>query len=348
VKERRMFLKLEDGTLWPGMGWKETPAGEVVFDTAVSGYPQALTDPSFEGQIVVFAFPMLGTYGVDVERLESENAKARGLVAAFIEEGTAAGGTLKEWLALNGVAWLQGIDTRSLVRHIREKGVLKGAIVAQSQRAIDQTDGVHPVRAVSTRRITEIAGAGPHIAVLDYGVKQGILRELEARDCHIIRFPHDAKPKEILAYEPDGVLLGNGPGDPALLEEETKTVRLLAECIPVAGICLGMQLLALALGSRTQKMRYGHRGANHAVLHIPSGRGWLTSQNHGYEVVEESLARVGFDVTHRNLGDGSVEGIRHKTLPLMGVQYHPEGSPGPRDGIRFFDEFLDMVKGVSL
>jgi carbamoyl-phosphate synthase small subunit len=340
-----MFLQLEDGTLWPGTG-VGTTTGEVVFDTAASGYPQALTDPSFEGQIVVFAFPMLGTYGVDRERLESEYPKVRGMVAAFIEDAAAAGGPLKEWLALNGIAWIHGIDTRRLVRHLRERGSLKGAIVVDPQDGVCPEDGNHPARVVSASTVTEIPGQGPRIGVLDYGVKEGILRELEDRDCHVIRFPHDAKHEEILAYEPDGVLLGNGPGDPALLDDETENVRLLAERLPVAGICLGMQLLALALGARTQKMRYGHRGANHAVLHIPSGRGWLTSQNHGYEVVEESLAGARFDVTHRNLGDGSVEGIRHKALPLMGVQYHPEGSPGPRDGNRFFDEFLETAKGV--
>ncbi len=345
MKERRMFLQLEDGTLWPGKG-VGTARGEVVFDTAASGYPQALTDPSFEGQIVVFAFPMLGTYGVDRGRLESECAKVRGLVTAFIEDGTAAGVTLKEWLALNGVAWIAGIDTRRLVRHLRERGSLKGAIVVQPGKMVCAEDEKHPARVVSGNAVTERPGKGPRIAVLDYGVKEGILRELEARDCHVIRFPHDAKQEEILTYEPEGLLLGNGPGDPALLEDETKTVRLLAERLPVAGICLGMQLLALAFGARTQKMRYGHRGANHAVLHVPSGRGWLTSQNHGYEVVEASLAGAGFYVTHRNLGDGSVEGIRHKTLPLMGVQYHPEGSPGPRDGNHFFNEFLETAKGV--
>lgn len=340
-----MFLQLEDGSLWPGTG-AGTAAGEVVFDTAASGYPQALTDPSFEGQVVVFAFPMLGTYGVDMERLESDYPKVRGVVAAFIEDGTAAGGTFKEWLALNGIAWIHGIDTRRLVRHLRERGSLKGAIVAEPQDEVCPEDGHHPAHVVSANNVTEIPGSGLRIGVLDYGVKKGILRELEKRNCHIIRFPHDATYSEILAYEPDGVLLGNGPGDPALLKEEAETVRLLSESLPVAGICLGMQLLALALGARTQKMRYGHRGANHAVLHVPSGRGWLTSQNHGYEVVEESLAGPGFDVTHRNLGDGSVEGIRHKTLPNLGVQYHPEGSPGPRDGNRFFDEFLEIAKGV--
>ncbi len=341
-----MFLQLEDGTLWPGTGWGGIGRGEVVFDTAASGYPQALTDPSFEGQIVVFAFPMLGTYGVDTKNLESECPKVRGLVAAFIEDGTAAGGTLKEWLRLHEVAWIHGIDTRSLVRHLREKSVLKGAITTQPQNVIGGREGRHPARVVSARKIVEIRGTGPRIAVLDYGVKEGILRELEARNCHVIRFPHDARPEAILDYKPDGVLLGNGPGDPALLEKEMKTARFLAERLPVAGICLGMQLLALALGARTKKMNYGHRGANHAVIHVPSGKGWLTSQNHGYEVVEGSLSDAGFDLTHKNLGDGSVEGIRHRILPLQGVQYHPEGSPGPRDGNSFFDEFLKTAKGV--
>jgi len=339
-----MFLQLEDGTLWPGVGCGGPVTGEVVFDTAPSGYPQALTDPSFEGQIVVFAFPMIGTYGVDMGELESEYPKSRGVVAAFMENGTAAGEPVKQWLARHDIAWIQGIDTRSLVRHLRDKGALNGAILTEARETIDCENNEHPARVVSVKEVIERKDIGPRIAVLDYGVKNGILRELERRHCHIIRFPHNATCEDILSYAPDGVVLGNGPGDPAFLKEEIRTARLLAEHLPVAGICLGMQLLALAFGARTEKMQYGHRGGNHAVIHLPSGQGWVTSQNHGYEIVEESLAAAGFEVTHKNLGDGSVEGIRHVRLPLQGVQYHPEGSPGPRDGNAFFDEFVETVR----
>lgn len=350
MKEREMFLRLEDGSVWGGTGMVHSPrgaVGEVVFDTAATGYPQALTDPSFEGQIVVFAFPMIGTYRVDEKRLESGSPRIRGVVAGFMEDGASAGAALKDWLYGHGVAWVHGVDTRRLVRYLRERGPVRGIITGDRQGTIGAPDWDHPARRVSVEKVMEYAGCGSRIAVLDYGVKEGIIRELTGRGCHVVRFPHDSEPEEIFAARPEGVLLGNGPGDPALLDREISTVKTLSEKLPIAGICLGMQLLALALGARTEKLRYGHRGANHAVLHIPSGRGWLTSQNHRYAVVGESLALPGFDLTHRNLGDGSVEGIRHRDLPLSGVQYHPEGSPGPRDGNAFFDEFLETVRSVS-
>ncbi|KUK42342.1 MAG: Carbamoyl-phosphate synthase small chain, partial [Thermovirga lienii] len=206
---------------------------------------------------------------------------------------------------------------------------------------------IHPVKKVSTKNVMRVGEEdGPKIALIDYGVKRNIVRELVKRGCNVVIYPHDTKAEEILKEEPDGILLSNGPGDPALLVDEIKTVSALLGHKPIAGICLGMQISALAAGGVTEKLKYGHRGANHAVKDVLSGKGFVTSQNHGYAVVESSLAGTGMIVTHINLGDGSVEGIKHEKLPIWGVQFHPEGSPGPLDFEFFFDDFLRSVKGV--
>lgn len=343
-----MKIILEDRTAWEGCGHGGSAQGEVVFTTSPCGYPQAVSDPSFAGQILVFAFPMIGNYGVDEELLESSRPWARAVVAGSIENGTSLGPSFGDWLAGHDVPLVTGVDTRSLVRHIRTRGALFGTVSPSVSPALRRTESIHPVEEVSVKETEVIEGPGATIAVIDYGLKRGILRELMNRGCRVVRFPHDATSEEILSRRPDGILLGNGPGDPALLGREIATVASLAGKIPVGGICLGLQIAALACGATTFKLPFGHRGANHAVVDLRSGRGFVTSQNHGYAVREESLCGSGLRVTHRNLGDGSIEGLQDRDRSIVAVQYHPEGSPGPRDDEAFFDEFLAMcVRGAA-
>ncbi len=342
--EKRV-LTLEDGTCWEGLGTANDGMGEVVFNTAACGYPQSLTDPSYAGQILVFAFPMVGNYGVDECWLESSGIQVRGVVTSSLEEGRRAGRDLASWLTESGIPFMTGVDTRSLVRHLRSRGTLQGAMLAPGESVPFREEVPHFVPAVSTRETIDLGGEGPTVAVMDYGVKANILRGLLERGCHVVRFPHRATPEEIMAAEPDGVLLSNGPGDPALLDAEVDTVRRLFGKVPLFGICLGVQLIARAAGARTEKLLYGHRGVNHPVVDLRSGRGFQTSQNHGYAVKGDSLDGTGLEVTLINLGDGSVEGLRHRELPVWGVQFHPEAFPGPEDPSFFFEEFMDTLKG---
>ncbi|GAB6280426.1 MAG: carbamoyl phosphate synthase small subunit [Thermovirga sp.] len=339
-----MKIILEDGTSWSGLGEGCSAQGEVVFTTASTGYPQAVSDPSFAGQILVFAFPMIGNYGVDEHLLESSRPWARAVVVGSIERGTSLGPSFEEWLSRYGIPFISGVDTRSLVRHIRTKGALSGVISPAGVEITSSLEEIHPVKEVSVKVREVFDGPGVTVAVVDYGLKQGILRELLRRGCRVIRLPHDASRKEILSLKPDGVLLGNGPGDPSLLKEETEVVASLLGKVPIGGICLGLQIIALASGASTYKLPFGHRGANHAVVDLRTGRGFVTSQNHGYAVLESSLEGTGLEITHSNLGDGSIEGLRNSGLSVVAVQYHPEGSPGPRDGEYFFDEFLPMCE----
>jgi carbamoyl-phosphate synthase small subunit len=340
-------LTLQDGTCWEGYGSGPHVSGEVVFNTASSGYPQSLTDPSYAGQILVFAFPMVGNYGVDAHWLEGTVPHVRAVVTSSLEAGTRAGEPLSEWLEARGIPFMSGVDTRALVRHLRSRGTLEGTTGAPGAGFVPSGERPHYVHQVSTPEVRDLGGRGPTVAVMDYGVKANILRCLLELGCHVVQFPHSAQPEEVLEIGPDGVLLSNGPGDPALLDDEVAVVRKLFGKVPLFGICLGMQLIARAAGADTEKLLFGHRGVNHPVVDLRTGRGFQTSQNHGYAVPSAGLERTGLEVTHRNLGDGSVEGLRHRELPLWGVQFHPEAFPGPEDPAFFFSEFLETVKGAQ-
>jgi len=339
-----MELHLEDNTVWKGFGNGDIAGGEVVFTTASCGYPQAVTDPSFAGQILVFAFPMIGNYGTDLDFLESERPWARAVLVSDREDDTDDGPAFGSWLSSYRTPLIEGVDTRSLVLHLRSKGAMQGVVVPVGAPAVFLRETEHPVARVSVEEPKIYDNAGPVIAVVDYGLKEGILRELLARGARIVRLPHDVSASEILSWKPAAVLLGNGPGDPALLTEQISAVRDLLGELPIWGVCLGLQILALACGASTEKLPFGHRGANHAVMDVFTGKGFLTSQNHGYAVVESSLENTGLSVTHKNLGDGSVEGLCGQGGMVRGVQYHPEGSPGPRDGNVFFDQFMEVAE----
>jgi len=353
----RATLVLDDGLILTGesVGAVGEAGGEVVFTTSLTGYQEVLTDPSYRGQIVVMAYPLIGNYGFDEAWLESGRPQAAGFVVRWAAPGQGGGPAdgLDAYLRAWGVVGIAEVDTRRLVRHLRAGGVCRGLITTDDAspgellarvRALPHLEELDLVSEVSTREVIRWPGEGPRIAVLDCGVKQGIVHHLRARGCEVVIFPHDAPASTIREVAPAGLVVSNGPGDPARLGTIAAEVSALWTQTPVLGICLGHQILAIAAGAKTFKLPFGHRGSNHPVRDETTGRVAMTTQNHGYAVEEASLVGTGFDVTHRNLHDGTVEGMRHRRLPVFSVQYHPEGRPGPRDSAHLFDRFLWMVR----
>ena len=358
-------LVLEDGRVFRGrrIGATGEAWGEVVFNTAMTGYQEMLTDPSYAGQILTLTYPLIGNYGLEPPIDESARVQPRALIVrddCRRPSHPHGGATLHDYLLAAGVPGLAGIDTRALTRALRTNGVMQGVITdadgvprARARLAdlppYDSQDFADSVSTPSAygwegRPVHPQAADGRHhIAVLDEGLKYNILRQLQARDCRVTVVPVSASAKEILALEPDGVLLSPGPGDPALRDVQTETTRQLLGRVPLMGICLGHQMIARALGAGTFKLKFGHRGGNHPVKELASGRVSITAQNHGYAVDPDGL-RGGASVSHVNLHDGTVEGITHSEYPLLSIQYHSEASPGPLDNGYLFDRFLELVR----
>jgi carbamoyl-phosphate synthase small subunit len=340
------FLALEDGTVFRGesVGADGTAFGEAVFTTAMSGYQETVTDPSYAGQLVCFTAPMVGNYGVAAERSQSDRIHATGVVMR-----EARGPAWTDWLCEHDVVALTGIDTRSLVLHLRDSGAMRAAAVSgdgdaeavlAAVRAQPSMEGAALVADVSpSEHYTFAAEGDARVAVVDYGVKRSILSLLAQNGAAVDVFPHDADADTLAGY--DGVLLGNGPGDPAPLVDETRTVRELLGRTPVLGVCLGHQLLALATGHETFKLPFGHRGANHPVLDHGTGRVLVTSQNHGFAVAPGD----GAGVTHTSLYDGTVEGLYFPDLRARSAQFHPEASPGPHDGASIIADWVGELTG---
>ena len=352
---------LEDGTIFKGysFGAEKTTNGEVVFSTSMVGYPEALTDPSYQGQIVSLTYPMVGNYGVpsyDVkfDRLpiffESDHIQVRGLIVHEVCQTPnhfQSARTLNDWLRSENIPGIYGIDTRRLARVLRERGVMLGAVTEEvedkTSMKIDNPNQSDLVREVSVRQPI-IYGEGrrkKQIALIDCGVKYSIIRNLLKRNLAVVRFPYDAKSSEIMKAKPAGVVVSNGPGDPKTCKRTIKTIQELIEAkVPMLGICLGNQLIALAQGADTYKMKYGHRSQNQPAIDVKSGRCYITTQNHGYAVDKDALEKAGMKIWFANANDKSVEGIIHPKKPCFAVQWHPEASPGPTDTEFIFDYFL--------
>jgi carbamoyl-phosphate synthase small subunit len=363
------YVLLEDDTWYRGATSAPFPvtAAEVVFTTNLSGYQEVFTDPSFAGQIVVMTAPMIGNYGINEEDLESAHPQVKGVVVRELSRETSnwrATGALGGWMAERGIPIITEVDTRRLTRHIREKGAMRGVMAmgeAPSEEArrvlmaSPSMDGLDLATGVSR---TDQRGVGPEtggmrVVAYDYGIKENIVRLLAEIGCRVTVVPSATTAAEALALKPDGVFLSNGPGDPAAVSYAPGIIREIAATkTPMFGICLGHQIMGLAFGGETVKLPYGHRGGNHPVKDLASGRVLITSQNHGFAVKGEEggLGVPGASelvVTHRNLNDGTVEGVRHRELPVFGVQYHPEASPGPHDARGHFEEFLRLMTPTS-
>ena len=350
------LLILEDGTVFEGkaFGADASVFGEIVFTTSMTGYQETITDQSFNGQIITFTYPMVGNYGVNRDDYESISPTCKGVVVkehARVASNWRNQMTLDSFLKQKGIPGISGIDTRALTRKIREVGTMKASIVDAGdsfEHAFDQLKATvlatNQVQQVSTNKPYPSPGTGRKVIVIDFGLKHSILRELSKRNCNLTVLPYNTDAETILALSPDGVMLTNGPGDPKDLPEIIEVVREIAGKIPTFGICLGHQLLSLAFGADTYKIKFGHRGFNQPVKNVPTGRVHITSQNHGYAVDEESLKGLPLEVTHRAVNDGTVEGIRHTQLPIFSVQYHPEASPGPDDNRYLFDQFWAMLQ----
>lgn len=372
-------LALENGTVFTGeaFGAASEVTGEVVFNTSLTGYQEILTDPSYAGQIVTMTYPLIGNYGINPQDLESVKPQVAGFVVREYFEfysNFRASGSLGKWLEQHGIVAIQGIDTRKLTKIIRTVGAMRGvlsttdldddSLIAKARRS-PQMAGLDLATQVTTQQpyawddidrtpfallpmtTKKLNGKRWNVVVYDYGVKQNILRRLTSYGCTLTVVPSSYSAEQVLEMNPDGIFLSNGPGDPAAVRYAIENIKKLIGKKPIFGICLGHQLLGLALGGKTFKLKFGHRGANHPVKNLLTNTIEITSQNHGFAVDPTSLDSASIEITHVNLNDGTNEGFRHRELPLFSVQYHPEASPGPHDSDYLFAQFVEMMERES-
>jgi len=366
------ILALEDGRIFTGRGFGASGErfGEVVFNTSLSGYQEILTDPSYSGQIVILTYPHIGNYGTNPLDSESARPYAEGLVVRELSELASNWRSEEEvsgFLANYGIPVISHIDTRALVRHLRKHGAMRGVVStmdtdaqglvakAQASPSMVGLDLASRVTAASRYQWTEpsrsisAGGSRPpapprfHVVAYDYGIKQNILRRLVDVGCHVTVVPATTTAAEVMELKPDGVFLSNGPGDPEPVEYAARAVRDMMGRVPIFGICLGHQIIGLALGGKTYKLKFGHHGGNHPILNLETRKVEITAQNHGFAVDPDSLKASEVILTHKNLNDDTLEGLRHRNMPLFSVQYHPEASPGPHDSAYLFDRFVTMM-----
>jgi carbamoyl-phosphate synthase small subunit len=342
------YLILETGEVFSGtlIGKMKDSVGEVVFNTSMTGYQEIITDPSYAGQMITFSYPMIGNYGINDMDDESTLSYLSGVIIGDVCETPShyqAINSFSEKLVQLGVPGIAGIDTRLLVKTIRATGTVKGVISREKVDPKEWKLSSFWVEKVSTNKIVNYKNNGPHVVLIDYGYKKSILQALLAEGCSVTVVPYHTNFQQIKALRPDGVLLSNGPGDPMELSPWFLEIKKITQSFPTLGICLGHQLLALAYGAQTSKLAYGHRGANHPVKEIETGKVKITSQNHSYVVVDESINKNVFQVTYRNVNDKSIEGLKHATLPIQSVQFHPEAHAGPNDTVHIFKNFVGKL-----
>ncbi|WP_031516140.1 glutamine-hydrolyzing carbamoyl-phosphate synthase small subunit [Desulfofalx alkaliphila] len=347
------LLVLEDGSVFKGRAFGATGEswGEIVFNTAMTGYQEILTDPSYCGQIVVMTYPLAGNSGFDKDSIEKKDSFVRGFVVrekCDQPSNWRSGGSLDEFLTRKEVVGISDLDTRALAKVIRDKGTMRAiistvegdpAVLLEKIKGLPDLTGQRFVEEVAAKEIYTVPGSGPRVAVIDFGSKQSIVQQLSKRACEVVVVPPTATAEDILGLNAAGIILSNGPGDPVNVPFAVETVKEVAGKLPIFGIGLGHQVLGLALGAKTYKLKFGHRGANHPVKDLESGRVFITSQNHGFVIDADSLPPE-VTISHLNLNDNTVEGIKHKIFPISSVQYHPEGAPGPEDCIYLYDEFV--------
>lgn len=348
-------LILESGEVFYGEGFgaNADTEGEVVFNTGMTGYQELISDPSYCGQLVCMTYPLIGNYGINRDDYESIEPAMKGLIVKELcdfPSNFRSQMSLDEFFQKKNLSGISGIDTRKLTRIIRQHGVLKGKIVdaeADDKTVIEELKqtsfSTTQVAEVSTKTSYASPGRGYKVVLVDFGSKLGIIRELSLRDCDITVVSQDTTAEEILMMNPDGIMLSNGPGDPEDVKGASEMINGLLGKVPIFGICLGHQLIGLACGAKTYKLKFGHRGGNHPVLDLRTNKVAITSQNHGYAIDEESLKDTDLEVTHIALNDRTNEGVRHKKYPCFSVQYHPEASPGPEDANYLFDDFIQMM-----
>ena len=360
--DKPAYLVLEDGSVHQGMGFGAgvDGIGEVVFNTSMTGYQEVLTDPSYAGQLVTLTYPLVGNYGINPQDFESSKIQVGGFIVREACEDPSHGRSnqsLHEFLASQGIPGISEVDTRAITRRLRSQGVMLGAITGgnpgaalkrlQDSPAYGDRDYVATVTTGEEYDWNpddeELPEVKHHIVVTDCGLKYNILRQLRKRGCGVTIMPAATTAEQLLAMKPSGILFSPGPGDPKLLDYVVDNTRQVLGRVPVMGICLGHQIIARSLGAETFKLKFGHRGGNHPVKDLSDGRVYITAQNHGYAVSSEKLPS-GLEVSHINLNDQTVEGFRHKSLPLFTIQYHSEASPGPRDNEYMFDQFIEMIE----
>ena len=374
------FIALEDGTVFEGksLGIEGEKEGEIVFNTSMAGYQEIMTDPSYKGQIVTMTYPLIGNYGVNAEDVESGSPKVEGFIArefSKIASNFRAQDDLLHYLKKHNIIALEEVDTRALTKHIRVRGAMKAVISTMDQDITGLINKAKESQGIMGRDLVkEVTCHAPYVydegersevrgqrldknselttpnsqltlrvVVMDFGVKMNILRLLKKIGCHVIVVPAHAKAEDVLAQSPDGVLLSNGPGDPEGIPYAIGEIRKLIGKVPIFGICLGQQLLGLAYGGRTYKLKFGHRGANQPIKELATGKVYITSENHGFAVDLDSIKDQPVRATHINLNDNTIEGLEHEVYPVFSVQYHPEASPGPHDSYGLFAKFKDMM-----